>query len=122
MKLSLGAWLVPRNKILRHDFLIGPLAASPIVARRARTYHCVRCKWSFLVCENRIAALDQNGNPISGNEGRRRFETFGDGPCPALAQSNVAAPQAADNKNVSPRRNSNESRHLAPVLVFNWAR
>jgi hypothetical protein len=121
MNLSPGTWLIPRNKNLRHDFLIGPLAVSPIVARRARTYHCVRCKWSFLVCESRIAALDENGNPISGNEGRRRFKTFGDGPCPALGRSNVASPQAAHNKRVSPRRNGNESGYLAPGLVCTWA-
>jgi hypothetical protein len=121
MKISLGAWFGPCNRNLRHDFLISPLAESAIVSKRARVYYCARCKWNFLVCEKRIAALDGDGNPIGGDEGRRRFETFGDGPCPALAQSNVAAPQAADNKRVSPRRNSNESRHLAPVLVCTWA-
>jgi hypothetical protein len=121
MKLSAGAWLSPRNRNLRHDFLISPLADSPIVAGRARVYYCTRCKWSFLVCESRIAALGENGDPIGAEEGRRRFKTFGDGPCPVLGQSNVAAPQAADNQKISPRRNSNESGHLAPGLVCTWA-
>ena len=121
MKLSPSAWLSPRKRNLRHDFLIGPLAGNALVLRRARVYYCARCKWNFIVCENRIAALDGNGNPIGGDEGHRRFKTFGDGPCPALAQSNLAAPQAADNKNVSPRRNTNESGDMAPGLVCTWA-
>jgi hypothetical protein len=100
MKLSPGAWLSPRNRNLRHNFLISAFADSPIAAGRARVYYCVRCQWNFLVCENRIAPLDKSGDPIGGEEGFDRFKTFGDGPCPALAQLDPAAPRAADTKTI----------------------
>src|ERR1700722_812217 len=88
MKLRFGAWFIQRNSNLRHAFLIGPLSECPIVARQARVYHCMCCKWSFLVCDNQIAALDEHGNPLGGSEGAERFKTFGAGPCPALVQLN----------------------------------
>jgi hypothetical protein len=122
MKLSLGAWLTPRNRNLRHEFLFGSLSKSPIVSRAARVYYCIRCKWHFLVCEKRIAALDENGYPLGGAEGYERFKTFGDGPCPALAEINDAAlREAAPSAVYQRRRNNNESGHLAAGFVCTWA-
>lgn len=120
MKLSLRALLIPGSRNRRHEFLIGPWSSIPIVSGHSRVYYCIRCKWSFLVCENRIAALDGDGVALGGKESLKRFDTFADGPCPALAAPNAAGPNPGDIRAVLPRRNRYESRHFAPSHLSAW--
>jgi hypothetical protein len=50
-------------------------------------YHCVRCKWSFVVNDGRRGALrpiSDNGTPLTREEVVARAETFAAGPCPAM--------------------------------------
>jgi hypothetical protein len=121
MKFSIARWLSRQNRASRHEFTIGPLSANSIFPERARVYHCIRCKWSFLVCNNRIVVIDENQTPLGGAEGVKRFSTFSNGPCPALTTSDAGAPRIKDTEVVQPRRHSNESRHLAPIDISAWA-
>jgi hypothetical protein len=73
-----------RTTRLRHDFVIGPQRHSDLFGRPARLYYCVRCKFSFLVCGSKVAVLDEDELPITGEESLRGFDTFGEGPCPVL--------------------------------------
>lgn len=74
----------PARRVLRHEFVIGPQRESPMFQRKARLYYCIRCKWSFLVCERQVIVLDEHGKPMVGALGSERFETFDQGPCPGL--------------------------------------
>ncbi len=50
-------------------------------------YHCVRCKWSFVVNDGRRGALRpiaEDGTPLTRDEVVARGETFAAGPCPAM--------------------------------------
>jgi len=69
---------------IRHEFVIGPLRDSSLFHRKARVYYCIRCKWDFLVCPNRVAVLDERGNPLSGTGRSGRFSMFEEGPCPVF--------------------------------------
>jgi hypothetical protein len=54
---------------------------------RRYLYHCVRCKWSFVVNDGRRGALrpiPENGTPLTRDEVVARGETFAAGPCPAM--------------------------------------
>jgi hypothetical protein len=68
----------------RHEFVIGPLCKHAVFQKKARLYYCIRCKWSFLVCGGKVVVLDEDGSPLGGDGGRRRFATFEEGPCPVL--------------------------------------
>src|SRR5689334_647183 len=69
---------------LSHNFVIGPLSKYRPLGQTGRLYYCTHCKWSFLVCGRKVAALDGNGQAITGEESLRRFHTFAAGPCPVL--------------------------------------
>jgi hypothetical protein len=71
-------------KRLRHDFAIGPQRHSDLFERPARVYYCVRCKFTFLVCGSKVAVLNEDEVPITGEDSLRGFNTFGEGPCPVL--------------------------------------
>jgi hypothetical protein len=70
------------DRSLRHEFLIGPLCNTSLVQEKARLYYCTRCKWSFLVCGSKVAVLDEDGSPLVGEDGLRRFKTFEEGSVP----------------------------------------
>jgi hypothetical protein len=77
--------LPSRNSVqLSHNFIVGPLSNYEPLGQIGRIYYCSHCKWSFLVCGRKIAAMDGDGQAITGEEGLRRFQTFAAGPCPAL--------------------------------------
>lgn len=86
-------------KLLRHEFVIGPQRESPMFRRKARLYHCMRCKWSFLVCERQVIVLDEHGNPMSGARSSERFDTLKEGPCPGLAVLLRKASETAGGSN-----------------------
>ncbi|HTT74660.1 MAG TPA: hypothetical protein VMF50_01610 [Candidatus Binataceae bacterium] len=69
---------------LRHSFAIGPLGDSYLFNGRARLYYCTRCRWNFLVSGSRVAVIDDDGRPISGEVANVKFQSFEDGPCPVL--------------------------------------
>jgi hypothetical protein len=73
-----------RSPSSRHEFVIGPLRNSNLSPEKARIYYCRLCKWSFLVCGNRVAVIDEDGQPLVGRESSTRFSTFEEGPCPVL--------------------------------------
>src|ERR1700694_6118806 len=68
----------------RHEFFIGPLCDTSLTSRKARLYYCRLCEWRFLVRGSKVAVLDEDGNPLVGEESFRRFGTFEAGPCPVL--------------------------------------
>lgn len=50
-------------------------------------YHCVRCKWSFVVNDGRRGALRpvaEEGTTLTRDEVVARASTFAAGPCPAM--------------------------------------
>src|SRR5258708_14537627 len=80
-----------RDRTYRHEFVIGPLCDSSLFRRKARRYYCIRCNWQLLVSEKKGVVLAEDGTPLARNDSTHRFETFDEGPCPALAM--LAAPQ-----------------------------
>jgi hypothetical protein len=73
-----------RETTMRHEFVIGPLCDSTFFGRKARLYYWNRYRWSFLVCESKVAVLDEGGDPSGGDESSRRFSIFDENPCPVL--------------------------------------
>jgi len=104
---------VPRDRTYRHEFVIGPLCDSPLFRRKARRYYCIRCNWQFLVGEKKVVVLDDGGHPMAGPDSSTRFDTFEDGPCPALAILAAHDPLKAYIVNLEPRRKFDERRTLA---------
>jgi hypothetical protein len=103
----------PHAPSLRHEFVIGPLCDSELFPRKARLYYCIRCKWHFLVCEKTVVVLDGYGHPMAGPDSSTRFDTFAEGPCPALAELETQYPNEAYIVNLKTRRNSDERSTLA---------
>src|SRR5271163_431915 len=97
----------------RHAFVIGPLCDSNLSSRKARLYYCRLCKWTFLVCGSHVAVLDENGEPLVGEESFSRFSTFEEGPCPAFETFASAALADNEKPRLSLRRKYDELRHLA---------
>jgi hypothetical protein len=86
MKLTNFGSLVHRTRhiALRHNFAIGPLCDSYLFNGQARLYYCTRCRWSFLVSNNAVAVIDDEGRPLAGEEAKALFRSFENGPCPVL--------------------------------------
>jgi hypothetical protein len=60
---------------------------------RRYLYHCVRCKWSFVVNDGRRGALrpiSEDGTPFTREEVVARGSTFAAGPCPAMRRMTEA--------------------------------
>jgi hypothetical protein len=100
---------------LRHDFVIGPQRYSDLFGRPAQLYHCVRCKWSFMVGASKVVVLDEHQRPIVGAESLKRFNSFGQGPCPALEAFVSAASTTVQASCVAPR--NGHGGRLAPFLI-----
>jgi hypothetical protein len=100
---------------LRHDFVIGPQRHSDLFGRPARLYYCVRCKFSFLVCGSKVAVLDEDEVPITGEESLRRFNTFGEGPCPVLEAFVSAAMALEETLRPSSHSRRDEPGSVGPV-------
>jgi hypothetical protein len=98
---------------LRHEFVIGPLCDSPLFRQKARLYYCIRCRWHFLVSEKKVVVLDEDRHPIVGPDSAARFNTFAEGPCPALVELETRYPIKAYIVNLEPRRKSDEPRTVA---------
>jgi hypothetical protein len=110
-----------RNLSYRHEFVIGPLSNSPLFRRKARVYYCMRCKWQFLVSEKRVVVLGEDGTPLTNNiDSAGRFDTFEEGPCPALAALRAHEPIKAYIVNLEPRRKCDERRSLATSNFHPW--
>ena len=75
-----------RSPSLRHEFVIGPLCDTALFRSKARLYYCIRCRWHFLVSEKKVVVLDDEGHPMAGTDSSARFDTFAEGPCPALVE------------------------------------
>ena len=75
-----------RSPSLRHEFVIGPLCDTALFRSKARLYYCIRCRWHFLVSEKKVVVLDDDGHPMAGTDSSARFDTFAEGPCPALVE------------------------------------
>jgi hypothetical protein len=109
------ASLEPRRMATRHEFVIGPLCKHTVFQQKARLYYCMRCQWSFLVCGSKVAVLDEDGSPLGGDESRRRFTTFEEGPCPVLEAFVSAASFNTDlPKPQFSKESDAEPGHLAP--------
>ena len=60
---------------------------------RRYLYHCVRCKWSFVVNDGRRGALRpiaEEGTTLTRDEVVARASTFAAGPCPAMRKVTAA--------------------------------
>jgi len=108
--------LAPRG-VLRHNFVIGPLSERPLFERKARIYYCSRCRWTFLVSDATVVALDEGGNPIGHAEGAARFASFELGPCPGAADSRSEADSAIEMPSHSPLNASTPARSADAVRV-----
>jgi hypothetical protein len=102
---------------LRHDFVVGPQRHSDLFGRAARLYYCVRCKWSFLVCGSKVAVLDEDQSPITGEESLRRFNTFAEGACPVLEAFVSAALARAESSRVSSQSKRSQPDGAASIHV-----
>jgi hypothetical protein len=98
---------------LRHEFVIGPLCDSALFRRKARRYYCIRCNWHFLVSEKKVVVLDDDGHPMAGPDSTTRFNTFAEGPCPALIELESRYPIQAYIVHLKPKRKSDEPGTLA---------
>ncbi len=105
------------DRHLRHEFVIGPVCNSSLFAGKTRLYYCSRCKWSFLVCGNRVAVLDEHGEPLVGKESFDRFRTLEEGPCPVLEAFASVALADADKTRMSFGRRYDESGDLGSSPV-----
>jgi hypothetical protein len=109
---------------LRHDFVIGPQRHSDLFERPARLYFCVRCKSSFLVCGRKVAVLDEDEVPLTGEESLLRFNTFGEGPCPVLEAFVSAATARAEALRPPSRSKRDQPGSMTPVTPIHtpaWA-
>jgi len=97
----------------RHEFVIGPLRDSNLSSHKARIYYCRLCKWSFLVCGNRVAVIDEDGRPLVGRESSIRFSTFEEGPCPVLEAFSSASMADVDKSQQPFRSEYHEPSNLA---------
>ena len=109
-----------RDRTYRHEFVIGPMCDSPLFRRKARRYYCIRCNWQFLVSEKRVVVLGEDGTPLSGIDSAERFDTFEEGPCPALAMLAAHDPIKAYIVNLEPRRKFDERRRLVTSNFPTW--
>lgn len=108
---------------LRHDFVIGPQRHSDLFGQAARLYYCVRCKSSFLVCGSKVAVLNEDQVPITGEESLRRFNAFGEGPCPVLEAFVSAAMVRAETLRPPSRSKRQEPDGVdpaAPLQTLPW--
>ena len=103
---------------LKHDFVIGPQRYSELFGRPARLYHCVRCKWSFLVGGSKVVVLDEHQKPIVGEESLKRFDSLGQGPCPVLEAIMSAALATGQASRVEPQNEPEKSARIAPVRIL----
>jgi hypothetical protein len=102
---------------LRHDFVIGPQRYSEMFGRPARLYHCVRCKWSFMVGGSKVVVLDEHQKPIAGEESLRRFNSLGQGPCPVLEAFMSAAQATTHASRVMLQNGQGEPGPMAPLRI-----
>jgi len=102
---------------LKHDFVIGPQRYSELFGRPARLYHCVRCKWSFLVGGSKVVVLDEHQKPIVGEESLKRFNSLGQGPCPVLEAFMSAALATAQASHVRPKNGQGNPDRMAPFRI-----
>jgi hypothetical protein len=109
-----------RDRTYRHEFVIGPLTDSPLFGRKARRYYCIRCNWQFLVSEKRVVVLGEDGAPLNRIDSVGRFDTFEEGPCPALAELRSRDPIKAYIVNLEPRRKPDERRSVVTSNFHPW--
>lgn len=125
MKLTNLGSLVHRTRRinLRHNFVIGPQCDSYLFNGQARLYYCMRCRWSFLVSNNAVAVINDQGRPLVGEEAKAQFRSFENGPCPvlqglALETGLIATAPSPVNGNGngshSDDHNAGEARHSVP--------
>ncbi|HTQ23627.1 MAG TPA: hypothetical protein VMI09_02950 [Candidatus Binataceae bacterium] len=102
---------------LKHDFVIGPQRYSELFGRPARLYHCVRCKWSFLVGGSKVVVLDEHQKPIVGEESLKRFNSLGQGPCPVLEAFMSAALGTGQAPRVGSQNGLGKPARMAPFPI-----
>ena len=112
---------------MHHIFAIKVLDKLPGLFKPHRyLYHCVRCKWSFVVNDGRrgtITPVDGDGNALARDEALKRAATFALGPCPRLHALTVE-PKAMQPSNGNGAGRI-DSKHRSPLRVNsplrNWA-
>jgi hypothetical protein len=105
---------------LSHNFVVGPPRHSDLFGRAARLYMCARCKWRFEACGSKVVVLNDDGSPIVGEESLRRFNTFAQGPCPALEVPVSAPLTGPESLPVRSRTGQSNSRKRASLPVSIW--
>jgi hypothetical protein len=97
---------------MKHNFAIQAIEKSNGALGGEYLCHCVRCEWTFEVNVERstIAALDNFGEPLVGDEATKRIETFANGPCPAF--SHFPEYEEARREHSAGRHRFHNVRHL----------
>src|SRR5580658_5054435 len=87
--MARGITMKRRPIKMPHNYSIQVLGKLPgMFSPKRYLYHCVRCKWSFVINDSRrgaITAVNADGRPLPGEEANKRMLTFHQGPCPELA-------------------------------------
>ena len=85
-----------KDTAMPHMFTVQALDKLPgLFMPRRYLYHCMRCKWSFVVNDGRRGALRPIADgitPLTHDEAVARAATFAAGPCPAMrvvAEANI---------------------------------
>jgi hypothetical protein len=68
----------------RHNFAIAPTGLGDPFGGKGWRYTCAWCNWSFVVKGRTVVVIDDDGSPMTGKKALVRFNTFAEGPCPAL--------------------------------------
>lgn len=112
---------------MHHVFAIQMLDQLPGLFKPHRyLYHCVRCKWSFVVNDGQrgtITPVDGDGNALAHDEALKRSATFALGPCTGLQLLNLEPkPMQSSNGTGATRIDrKHHSESHANSLIRNWA-
>ncbi|HEY6418385.1 MAG TPA: hypothetical protein VIX59_05210 [Candidatus Binataceae bacterium] len=83
-------------KEMPHNYAVQVLGKLPgMFSPKRYLYHCIRCRWSFVINDTRrggITPVGLDGRPLSGQEAHKRMLTFHHGPCPELVVLMVEQP------------------------------
>jgi hypothetical protein len=102
---------------LRHNFVVGPLHPSALTGENSQLFFCARCRWRFLVSRAGVVVVANDGNAMKGADADSRFDSFENGPCPALeAMNREFSVVAAAPPPVQKRRSSVPRAALLPLI------
>jgi hypothetical protein len=106
-----------RVAALHHNFVVGPLHQSTLTGEKCHLFFCARCRGRFLVSRSGVVVLDDDGAVMKGADAATRFDSFENGPCPALEAMNREIPVVATAPPPAQKRRSSVPRAALLRLV-----